>query len=280
MHRVFIRTNDKQLLGAMIGRHAILRAAAHPERIDVSFINVDKIPEFRAFEGKKYLRNGKTLTYTLADLQSFTLGAFMAPQLCGYEGRAIVIDPDVFAVTDVEKLFERDLKGKSLAARPKRGGHDTSVMMLDCAKLRHWDMAKILEDLAASKTTYEEWMTLRKEDVDGLEPEWNSWDDLRPETKALHTTNRLTQPWKTGLKIDFTRDLGSYFGVVPRAWVAWLRGKYPSRYQAHPDRKIDAFFFRLVKDALAAGAVKEEDIRAEIKAGHVRPDLMERVAGV
>ena len=41
----------------------------------------------------------------MEDLQSFTPLRFMPPQLMGYEGRAIVIDPDVFAVGDVYELL-------------------------------------------------------------------------------------------------------------------------------------------------------------------------------
>lgn len=278
MMRVFIRTNKKQILGGMLGKHAILRTAAHPEQIEVRYMIVDDMPLFRDFQGKSYKRHGETITYDINDLQSFTLSAFMAPELCGYEGRAMVIDPDIFALADVEALFNRDLQGKALAARPKRGVWDTSVMMLDCAKLRHWNMKKILDDLAAGRTTYEEWMSLKNEQVQDLEPEWNSWDVLVPETKLLHTTNRLTQPWRAGLKVDFTRNrMPKLFGVIPREWIARLRGTIPSTYQEHPDPKIRDFFFELVRDALAKGAVTEEQVRSEIAAGHVRKDLMERL---
>ncbi len=278
MMRVFIRTNKKQILGGMLGKHAILRTAAHPEQIEVHYMVVDNIPLFRDFQGKSYKRHGETITYDIDDLQSFTLSAFMAPELTGYEGRAMVIDPDIFALSDVEALFNRDLQGKALAARPKRGGWDTSVMMLDCAKLRHWDMEKILGDLAAGRTTYEEWMSLKNEQVQDLEPEWNSWDVLAPETKLLHTTNRLTQPWRAGLKVDFTRNrMPKLFGLIPREWIARLRGTMPSKYQEHPDQKIRAFFFELVRDALAKGAVTEEQVRSEIAAGHVRRDLLEHI---
>lgn len=276
---VFIRTNKKQILGAYLGKHAILRTAAHPEQINVQNILVDDIPLFRDFQGKKYQRHGQTITYDLNDLQSFTLSAFMAPELAGYQGRAMVIDPDIFALQDVASLFERDLQGKALAARAKRGFWDTSVMMLDCARLTHWKMKNILDDLAAGKTTYEDWMSLRHEQVSELEAEWNSWDVLTDETKLLHTTNRLTQPWRTGLKIDFTRNPApKLFGLIPREWIMKLRGQLPSRYQPHPDKKIEAFFFELAKDALRAGVVTEEMVRAEIAAGHVRTDFLEKVA--
>ena len=31
----------------------------------------------------------------------------------------------------------------------------------------------------------------------------NVWDNINEKTTLLHTTNRLTQPWKEGLDIDF-----------------------------------------------------------------------------
>ena len=37
-----------------------------------------------------------------------------------------------------------------------------------------------------------------------LEPGWNDFDHLGPGTKLLHNTRRMTQPWKTGLPVDFT----------------------------------------------------------------------------
>ena len=39
------------------------------------------------------------------DLQSFTPLRFMPPELMGYQGRAVVVDPDVFAVGDVFELL-------------------------------------------------------------------------------------------------------------------------------------------------------------------------------
>ena len=53
----------------------------------------------------------------MEDLQSFTPLRFMPPQLMGYEGRAIVVDPDVFAVGDVHELLTRDMEGKAVMGR-------------------------------------------------------------------------------------------------------------------------------------------------------------------
>lgn len=281
MKKVFIRMNNKQLLGAMLGKYAILRHAQHPEQISVTFINVDEIPLFKSFEGKKYKRSDYQLTYKLNDLQSFTLAAFMAPELCNYQGRALVIDPDVFALTDVGPLFERPLDGSSLLARRKKSGWDTSVMMLDCSRLAHWKMSRILDDLAGFRINYDDWMSLHHEKVSDLEIGWNSWDKIDSDTKMLHTTNRLTQPWKTGLKIDFTwNPRGKVFRIIPKEWLLRLLGKIPKTYQPHPDKNIELFFFHLLKDAMEGGVVTERLIKDEIAAKHVRSDMLDKLKTV
>ena len=36
-----------------------------------------------------------------------------------------------------------------------------------------------------------------------IEAEWNDFDKLTPATKMIHNTRRKTQPWKSGLPVDF-----------------------------------------------------------------------------
>jgi hypothetical protein len=150
---------------------------------------------------------------------------------------------------------------------------------LDCAQLKHWNIKSILDSLANKESDYSAIMNLSREKmVMELPRKWNDLDNLTSQTKLIHMTERLTQPWKTGLKIDFTRKpLPKLFGVIPREPVARLLGKYPSRYQPHPKKEIEQLFFTLVRDALRDGAVSEHYIREEIAAGHVRADLLERI---
>ena len=72
------------------------------------------------------------------DLQSFTPLRFMPPELMGYQGRAIVIDPDVFAVGDIFELLTPRHGGQGdHVPRPRKGPKNlaSAVMLLDCAKL-------------------------------------------------------------------------------------------------------------------------------------------------
>ena len=59
----------------------------------------------------------------------------------------------------------------------------------------------------------------------------------------LHTTNRLTQPWKEGLKIDFERHNFSYSLYLKILIKKYLNKDYDTsllalNYQKHPDTKV------------------------------------------
>ena len=104
---------------------------------------------------------------------------------------------------------------------------------------------------------------------------WNSFDKITEKTKALHTTRRITQPWKTGLPIDFTPNpMPKIFGIIPRELIHKLLGKYPTHYLPHPDKEVEKFFINLVHEALEAGAITRYEIEEAIREKHVRSDLL------
>jgi hypothetical protein len=278
---VFIHTNAKQMVGAIVGRHSLKRNSANPDAFDVKIISKEEFSFFDEFEGKKFLRGGKWRTWQNADLQSFTPVRFMPPELMGYQNRAVVIDPDVFAVGDVNELFERDMEGKALFAKPRPGhkGKDSymasSVMLMDCAKLPHWNVKKQFEEMFAGRLDYEDWIELRTEpegSVGFLESYWNDFDRLAPDTKLIHNTKRRTQPWKCGLPIDFMNRPRWYMRFLP---VSGYRKK--GTYLPHPDPRQEQFFFALVKECVAAGEISEEMLKAEMANNHVRHDAPEMI---
>ena len=273
MNTIFIQTNDKQDLGAMIAQYA-LQKHMEPHTIPVTIMNVDTMDMFQSFHEKTYRRNGRLLTFDRHDLQSFTLSRFLPPSLMGYEGKVLVIDPDIFSLVNIHELFALDMHGYAIACCRKKDAWDSSLMLLDCAKLRHWDVPQFLRDLHHETLDYTDLMMLKKEsDILELPRIWNSLDHLDDKTKLLHTTNRLTQPWKTGLPIDFRREpLKKIGGIIPREWVWKKLGKYSTTYQPHPQKHIETFFFGLVKEALATGVLSRDFIQSEIDAGHARKD--------
>lgn len=283
---VYIHTNNKQRLGGKLAKFAIEKNLTDKE-IKVEILNVDELQEFKDFSGKEYLRNGKAIKYDTNDLQSFTLSRFMPPELNNYEGRAIVIDPDIFSINDISPLFNMDLENYSLACCAKKDAFDTSMMVMDCTKLKNWNTKNILQDLADKKTDYVEQMGLKKQIKDFpnsikiVSRLNNNLDVLTNDTVFLHTTNRITQPWSTGLPIDFKRnDPGKFFGLIPKLPFLKLAGKWPSTYQQHPDKNIEIYFLMLVKEALAADIITNEEMQTEVDLKRLRTDIFEKLSTV
>jgi hypothetical protein len=148
----------------------------------------------------------------------------------------------------------------------------TSVMLLDCARLRRWDFDQDLDDLFNQRFDYVDWIELKREDrstIGFLEPEWNDFDRLTPDTKILHTTKRRTQPWKAGLPIDYTlRERGPF---------DFLRRLRRSRYEQHPDPNQEALVYSLLADLVDRGEVTKHELVAEMAANHVRHDSLQLI---
>ena len=105
---VFIHTNHKQLVGALVSSYSLKRNSRRPERFDVRIIHSEDHAFLKAREGQTFLREGKMRVWRYDDLQSFTPLRFMAPELMGYQGQAVVVDPDVFAVGDITNSLFSD----------------------------------------------------------------------------------------------------------------------------------------------------------------------------
>lgn len=289
---LFIHTNAKQALGARVAAHAARRNARDPDAFDVRIILAEDFPFIAAHHGQPYLREGKRPIWRSDDLQSFTPLRFAVPELMGYQGRAIITDPDVFAIADVNDLFGADMENAAVLARRMEADHRrpshfaSSVMLLDCARLQHW---KVEDDFAATfafKRDYRDWMWLLDQPagvVAPLDPHWNDFDELTPATRMLHNTHRRTQPWKTGLPADFTSrgtTASSRLGVMARRilrLVPGLGGAANGFYRRHPDPAQERLFFDLLQECINKGEVARGEIEREIARQHLRPDALSLV---
>lgn len=286
---VFIHTNRKQRLGALVAAYSLKSRSATPDAFDVRIIWAEDYPFIKGRDGEAYLREGRRVLWIEDDLQSFPPLRFDVPRLMGYAGRAVVMDPDIFAVGDITELLRRDMQGhavlaKRMPADGRKPGHwASSVMRLDCARLTHWKCEEDFATLFAGARDYSDWMWLLLEpagSVGELEPQWNHFDTLDATTKLLHNTHRRTQPWKTGLPADFTprgRHVDAAQGSFFTRAIARLRGRHEGprgHYKPHPDPAQERFFFGLLHDALAAGAFPLSVVEEEIARRHVRGDAL------
>ena len=292
---VFIHTNRKQRLGALVSMYSLKARSAEPDAFDVRILWAEDYPFIAARDEQPYLREGRKVLWSADDLQSFPPIRFDVPRAMGYAGRAIVIDPDVFAVGDVRELLQRDLGSHAVLAKrmPADGRKPlhwaSSVMLLDCARLTHWRCEEDFSRLFSFERDYVDWMWLLLEpsgSVAELEDAWNRFDVLDATTKLLHNTHRRTQPWKTGLRADFTprgRHVdGSDRPLFLRAVTRLLGRRDGPRghYQPHPDPAQERFFFGLLRECLAEGVISRAVVEEEIEHRHVRRDALALVEHV
>ena len=281
---VFIHTNDFQMLGAKLSKHSLERGSRHADRFEVRYLRYEEQPQLTGRVGQNYLRRrGKWVTWNDGNPQSFTPLRFLPPQAMGFQGRALVIDPDVFAVGDVWPLLDRDMAGKALMCRrvEKPGTRPflaSSVMLLDCEKLRHWRWDEQIEEMFQGRRPYRPWINLElepEENIGTFEARWNDLDHLDDSTVLLHFTRRLTQPWKTGLPLGAVEE--GKTASKGRTWIDRLLGREP-KHRRNPDPRQERFFFELLADALEAGVVSGEELSREVSDRNVRPDVFEVLA--
>ena len=289
---VFIHTNPKQIVGARVAEYALRRFSSNNDKFDIRVINTDDYPFISEYDQREYLRDGARRIWLKEDLQSFTPLRFMPPELMGYEGRAVIMDPDIFAVADIYDLLSRDMEGHAIMCRRRSGPkgavdkcYASSVMLLECSRLRHWQTKEHFEAMFRFELDYHDLICLKSEDrstIGFFENEWNDFDRLTPATKMLHTTRRKTQPWKTGLRVDW-RPAERFRLFPPLGWLMKARRKvfgeyaFLGHYKQHPDQNQENLFLGLLKECVDKGLISEDMLRDEMANQHVRTDLLEKL---
>lgn len=294
---IFIHTNDKQMLPAKVCAFSLQARSNHPVEFEIRLLRLEEAPYlYPGREGRRYLWDRRVCIWHNRDLQAFGPLRMMVPELMNFRGRALVLDPDIFAVGDVYELLQRDMKGKAILCRrrPSSGMYTSSVMLLDCGQLKHWHWNQNIDAIFAFKLDMYHWLALKSENPDSIgifEDEWNHIDTLNDSTKLLHPSERLMQPWKTGLPVDFDLDqIGSYLyrpgfhasDLVKRVKQRWLSSRMPpmGHYLPHPDPKQEGYFVAMLKEAIQHGAISEQFVADEVQRQSVRADIFGLLAKV
>jgi len=285
---VVIHTNDQQMVAALVSAHSLKSRSKTPHLFDVRLLRLEETPHLNKRNNQTFVwwDGDAPSVWRRRDLQSFAPLRRMVPALLGFQGRALVIDPDVFAIGDVYELLSRDMRGKAVFCRPKsewRNGrrlYSSAVMLLDCNKLTHWQWERDIDDLFAGRLALGSWLSLFDEAPERIgifEDVWNHHDTLTETTKLLHNTQISTQPWKTGLPAD-------YHEYAPRdaPWLAALkriarrailrRQERTFRYRSHPDLRQEQLFFSLLRECLEQGSITTHVLRRAMRKNYLRKD--------
>lgn len=295
---VFIHTSCHEILAARVAMYSHLRISKNTDKFDIKLIELEDYPFMLKYHGSKFIRNKREAGWYKDVPQSFLPLRFLVPQLMGYEGRAVLTDPDIFAVSDIYELLTRPMNDKAILSSPLNNnlkGYNSSVMLLDCQKLKHWQWEKHIAQMFDKKRDLQTWLTLETEPeatIGSLEEEWNHYDTLNENTKLLHNTKQRTQPWKTGMpyieqnldnrvKRDKNKNwfeklrpfLNQNARKLVRATSNLVLYGEPAVYLKHSDRRQVELFFALLKEALDDNYISPSLIEAEIRLGHIRPDI-------
>jgi hypothetical protein len=182
------------------------------------------------------------------NITEFSLYRYLIPELCNFQGRAIYIDSDTVCLSDIGELFDTPMGDADFLAKheayPGKELWGLSVMLLDCQRCR-FDLEAIIAEIDAGLYTMSDFSCMGPRflahhpyRIGRLDPAWNVFDRADQQTKLIHYTNLMAQPWK-----------------------------YPN----HPHGEL---WFSYFNEARAQGYVTEEDIKLSMMRAYVRNDLL------
>lgn len=272
--KIFICANNNQLVAAKVSRYSILNRSSFADS-NVKILQESDFPQLKMFFSAPYKRKGKMIEHEKNDMQSFALLRFLIPELMNFQGIALVIDPDIFLVRQgLEKLLDFPIKEFPIHARKGlKNLWSSSVMLLDCSQLNHWNLPNFIKQMHAGSLDYDDLMYLKIEEkkIGELEAKWNDFDIIKDNTILLHTTEKITQPWRTGLKLNSL--IPPLFNIFPRAPIYKLFGKNLTIGREHPQKTVTKFFMKELQDCLREGVITHQELDQAIKDNFVRPDI-------
>lgn len=293
---VVIHTNDQHMIAALVSAHSLKSRSRSPDRFDVRILRLEETPALWKRDGEKFIwwEGVKPNDWWRRGLHSFQPLRRMVPAWLNFRGRALVIDPDVFAVGDVWELLSREMDDRAILCcqraewRDGRQLNSSAVMLLDCERLTHWRWEEEIEELFALKRALGPYLALRDEAPERiglLEEEWNHNDTLTATTKLLHNTRIETQPWKTGLPADYHQYTPPRFASIEmlKRLARRILRRPPRQtpvYQTHPDPSQERLFFSLLKECLDHGSITRRMVRTAMRKSYLRRDALTLLDGL
>jgi len=273
--KIFICTNDTQMIGAKVAKNTIINRSQFSTN-DVVILSESEIPSFKRFFMKPYLRRGKMVEFNKNDMQSFTLLRFHIPFLMGFHGKALVIDPDIFQVQEgIEGLINFDFERHSIYVRKglQKNSWASSAMLISCENFLHWSLENFINQLHLGEIDYDDLINLRleKESIGELDKKWNEFDQINLNTILLHTTEKITQPWRAGLSLNST--IPPLFKYIPRAPIYKLFGKDLTKGREHPHQAVTDFFFKELELCLSENIISSQELDDAMQKKFMRPDI-------
>lgn len=278
--KIFIQSNPKQELAAKVSSFSFKKYGFK----NVEILRLNNVIELKNNLNNTYFRGGKKIVYNLNDLQSFTLLRFLPPKI--HDDFCLIIDPDVFVVKDPAHILKNYLnkQKKKLLCTQMGNKFKSEVCMINCKNFDLWDFDKIVQDLFNKKIDYQNIINFNfidQAEIGILDESLNSLDAINDKTFLLHTTNRLTQPWKEGLDIDFKVHISKINYI--KNFINKIMGRqynskiFEKKYKLHPNQNVLNFVEHTFKEAYVQKFITEDEIKLAIQNKHLSSKFIKRL---
>jgi len=272
--KVYIQSNKYQKIAAKVAAYSFERFGLKTE-----YLNFEDNKFLNHYLGHSYLRKGKNCIFK-DDLQSFTILRFLAPQINKYKEKILVIDPDVFALKDPSHMINL-ISNFDIACTFRNNFPRSEVMLINANKV-NWKFEDICKKMFNKQIDYTKLINLSFDEnlqVKKIKSDYNSIDIVNDETILLHTSNRITQPWKEGLKINFevhnlrSRDYVKYY--LRKIFNLKLNNDLISdKFIKHPNDKVYTIVKNLFHEAIKENFIDNQEIEEAISKGYISKKIM------
>ncbi len=271
--KIYIQSNKFQNLAANVSKYSFERFGH-----EVNIMNIEENEFLKSKFDKKLLRNGKKINYK-NDLQSFTFLRFLAPQLNNYNDLILVIDPDIFALKDPNEILKNDSDEFDIWCTYQNAIPRSEMMLINAKKIK-WDFEKIINDVFNFKIDYSNLMRLsfdNKLKINKISKRFNSHDYIEQDTVLLHTTNRMTQPWKLNLQIDFEKNYSKGY-LFKQKFKKFLKMRYDeksisTKYILHNEKNVINSVQSLFKEAYSNGFITKSMVNNSLDNRYVSEEF-------
>jgi lipopolysaccharide biosynthesis glycosyltransferase len=192
MLRIFIGWDSRFPEPADVLRYSLLKHSSIP--LEINYL---KLPEL-----------GLERQHDPLASTEFTYSRFLLPHLCDFEGKALFLDNDMLCFGDMREIDELDMRNFALrvvqhdyqpansvkmygcpqTSYPRKNW--SSMMLMDCAKLRLWTKQVVETQTGAYLHRFQD---IPDSQIGELPKTWNTLDWMNASTKLIHYTNG--GPW-------------------------------------------------------------------------------------
>lgn len=277
--KVFIQSNKFQKLAAKVARYSFIKNGFD----DVEILDLESCDVLNRNIGKQYLRDGKLVSFEYNDLQSFTLLRFLPPKI-QTSGFCLIIDPDIFAIKNpLEKLRKIITKDVDIFCTEINNQLRSEVMILNLEN-KIWDYNRLIEDLFNQRIDYSKLLNLsffKNLKIKKLDIVFNHHDKINEETIFLHTSNRITQPWKEGLNINFKTFFTNKYKIL-NLIKYFLRINYDPRvvskkFLSHPNINVNNFIIKTFNEAIKNKYVNKEELDLAVMNNYISTTFKDKL---